>query len=175
MVIAGGIFAWHRLSLPALKRWLDVAKVTIPLFGKLNRKVAVTRFVRTFGLMSANGISLLHALAVAEKVANNHLISLAAEDVRQAVNAGSGFSGPLAAHRIFPSIVLQMGATGEGTGHMPEMLQKAADFLDRDIDHTVKRLLIVLEPLLTVVLAAVVGFVLMAVYLPMFDVLKMAK
>jgi type IV pilus assembly protein PilC len=175
LAVATGVFVWKILRRPELKQWIDIAKINIPLFGQLNRKVAVTRFIRTFGLMSANGVSLLHSLAVAEKVANNYLISQAAEDVRQAVNAGAAFSGPLAAHAIFPSIVLQMAATGENTGQMPEMLQKAADFLDRDIDHTVKRLIIILEPLLTVILAAVVGFVLLAVYLPMFDIMKMAK
>jgi type IV pilus assembly protein PilC len=173
--VAAAVFAYYRLRLSAARRWFDVVKVSLPLFGPLNRKVAVARFVRTFGLLSQNGVSLMSALDVAEKVANNYLISLAAADIRHAVRGGGNFSGPMAAHTIFPSMVLQLASTGESTGRMPAMLLRAADHLDREIDRTIKRLLTVLEPLLTVVLAAVVGGVLMAVYLPMFDIMKMTQ
>jgi len=125
--------------------------------------------------MSGNGVPLLQSLRVADKVGRSRLISVAAEAIQASVTAGGSVSEPMRSHRVFPPMVVHMAATGEASGTMPEMLARTADFLDRDIDRVIKRLIVLLEPAVTVALALGVGFILLALYMPMFDILKLAK
>jgi len=174
--LAAAGLAWPKLRrMPAVARVLDAIKMTAPLFGALNRKIAVSRFVRTLAVMWGNGVPLLHSLLIAERVAGSRLTAAAAEAIRASVSAGGPVSTPMRSHPVFPPMVVHMAATGEASGTVPEMLEKSADFLDRDIDRIIKRLIVLLEPLVTVGLAVGVGFILLALYLPMFDMLKLAK
>jgi len=178
-VIGGAVglrLAWPAIRrAPVVDRAIDGLKMSAPLFGPLNRRIAVTRFVRTLADMLGSGVSLLRSVRVAEGVAGSHLISGAAHTIQASAAAGASLTEPMRSHGVFPSMVVQMAAAGEESGTLPEMLSKSADFLERDIDRVVKRLIVYLEPLLTVAVAVVVGFILLAVYLPMFDVMKLAK
>ena len=168
--------AWPKVRrVRAVERALDATKMNAPLFGPLNRKVAVSRFVRTLAVMSGNGVPLLQSLRVAERVGRSRPVSAAAEAIQASVTAGGSVSEPMRSHPVFPPMVVHMAATGEASGTMPELLEKTADYLDRDIDRVIKRLIVLLEPLVTVGLAVGVGFILLALYLPMFDMLKLAK
>ncbi|MBI2190814.1 MAG: type II secretion system F family protein [Planctomycetes bacterium] len=175
VVFAAGYLVWTRSrDMPSVHAALDSIALRLPLFGALLRKVAVARFIRTFAVMSQSGVSILDALNIAEKVGRVKPIRQATAAIRASVTAGESVSEPLRAHRIFPSMVVQMASTGEASGNMPELLEKSADFLDQEIDRHIKRLMTKLEPLLTVIVAGVVGLILLAVYMPMFDFLKHA-
>ncbi len=160
---------------PACKAKIDFFKLNMPIFGRLNRMVVVSRFVRTFAMMSAAGVSVVEALGVARQVANNNEMRKIAETIQKEIMAGSTLAGPMSRYPIFPPIIIQMAAAGEEAGILPEMLTKGVDFLDSHIDRVVKSLLIKIEPALSVVMGAIVGSILLGVYLPMFDYMGHVK
>jgi type IV pilus assembly protein PilC len=143
-----------------------------PILGSLTRMIAVSRFLRNFSSMLNSGVPIQKSLEIAEQIAVNPLITSVTNDIQEAIRAGESILGPMRSSGVFPPMVLGMAAAGETSGTMPEMLEKCADHLDEDIDTTIKRLLIKLEPAITVGLAVIVGFILMAVYLPIFDIMK---
>ncbi len=159
-----------------VKEFLDRLALEMFIFGGLRRKVVVGRFIRTLGTMLASGVSIIRALQIAERVADNRVVSQAVEMVKTNVEKGGTITDALRFHDIFPASVVQMFASGEESGELPELLEKAAIGLERDLDHTMHRLLVKLEPALTVLLGIVVGFILIAIYLPMFDLVgKISK
>ncbi len=147
----------------------------MPIFGRLNRMVVVSRFVRTFAMMSAAGVSVVEALGVARQVANNNEMRKIAETIQKEIMAGSTLAEPMGRYPIFPPIIIQMAAAGEEAGILPEMLTKGVDFLDSHIDRVVKSLLIKIEPALSVIMGTIVGGILLGVYLPMFDYMGHVK
>jgi len=160
---------------PYLKRVWDIFKLNMPLFGKLNRMVIVSRFIRTFAMLSSAGIPLVRAISVASTIVNNAKLSEIADQLQQSIEAGNPVAGALRNHGIFPPMVIQLAASGEEAGLLSGMLEKGADFLDKDIERTINTLLVKLEPTLTVIMGLIVGFILMAVYLPMFDYMSHLK
>lgn len=152
-------------------RW-DVLKLHIPYFAKLNRMVVVSHFTRTFAILASVGVSLIEALDVASVVVHNHRVTEITKELQESIRAGNPVAESLRAYDIFPPMIIQMASSGEQAGQLPDMLNKGADFLDRDIDRTINALLVKLEPALTVIMGVVVGFILMAVYLPMFDYMR---
>jgi len=162
--------------LEPVKDFLDRLVLAVPIYGELRRKVIVQRFIRTFGAMLAAGVNILRALEIAERVAKNRVISQASEMIRTNLQKGGTITEALRFHDVFPAPVVQMFASGEESGELPELLEKAATGLERDLDHAIHRLLVKLEPALTVLLGCVVGFILIAIYLPMFDLVgKISK
>jgi type IV pilus assembly protein PilC len=152
-----------------VKRWIDYAKLYVPVFGPLNQLVMVSRFIRTFATLSAVGVPLIEAIEVAQVVANNGYWTQIAAQIKESVRAGNPMAYAMEAHEIFPAVVVRMADSGEQAGVLPVMLNKGADFLDKEIDRTVNALLTKLEPTLTVLLGVIIGVMLMSVYLPMFD------
>ncbi len=176
LFIAAAIFLSRRLSKnPHLKARWDLFKLNMPVFAKLNRMVVVSRFMRTFAMLASAGIAFVKALDIASVVANNSKIYEIADQLQQAIEEGSPLADSLRKHKIFPPIITQMVASGEEAGKLPEMLNKGLDFLDKDIDRTVKALLVKLEPAMTLIMGLIVGFILMGVYLPMFDYMGRVK
>ena len=115
------------------------------------------------------GVPIIEALETAGRVARNEEIARIIVDLRQAIRAGRPIAGSLRAHELFPPVVVQLVASGEEAGILPEMLAKAADLLDKDADRLAASLLVKLEPALTVLMGLIIGLILMGVYLPMFD------
>lgn len=152
----------------AKARW-DRLRLKMPLLGPLSCLVSVSHFVRTLGMLISVGVSVMEALEVAGEVAHNQEISRVTADLQKATRAGRPIAESLAAHPIFPPMVVQLVTSGEEAGVLPEMLEKAADLLDKDIDRATTSLLVKLEPALTVIMGLVIGLILMGVYLPMFD------
>jgi len=176
LLIAAAIFLSRKLSKnPQLKTRWDLFKLNMPVFAKLNRMVVVSRFMRTFAMMASAGIAFVKALETASVVANNSKIYEIAGRLQQAIEEGNPFADSLREHAIFPPIITQMVDSGEEAGKLPEMLNKGLDFLDKDIDRTVKALLVKLEPAMTLIMGLIVGFILMGVYLPMFDYMGRVK
>jgi len=150
------------------RRVWDRTALRIPLFGKLIRKIIVTRFVRTLGALTNAGVPMLAALATASRVAANTEFSDAIAKIAGDVTDGAPLSGPIRVSGKFPSLVPRLMQAGEESGNLGEMLDKIANFFDRDIEHTVRRLTTLMEPALTLVLGAVVGAIVISLYLPIF-------
>jgi len=169
-----GVVLWIKRAIKKEKArlLLDKIKISLPLFGALNTKVAVSRFVRSFGSLISSGIPISKALSVTERVSANKAITAAIDKVRVEVNRGESIAVALKAARLFPPIVIQMVAAGEESGALDDMLDKSAEFLDEEIDMAIKKLTVKLEPILTFGLAGIVGFIALAIYLPMFDIIK---
>lgn len=173
LTLVPAVLAFRRISKsPWVRAKLDVFKLNMPVFGKLNRMVVVSHFTRTFAMLTSVGISVIDALKVAGVVANNHKMTEISNDLQKAIKAGDSMGSCLKKYDIFPPMIAQLAISGEEVGILAEMLRKGADFIDKDIDRTTTSLLAKLEPALTVVMGAVVGVILMSVYLPMFDYMQ---
>ncbi|MBN1360707.1 MAG: type II secretion system F family protein [Sedimentisphaerales bacterium] len=150
------------------RRW-DRLKLEIPVLGRLNRLILVTRFVRPFAMLISVGLSVIDALRIAGRVSGNEEMTQISEALQKSARAGNPVGRSLEAHPIFPPVIVQMAVSGEQVGRLAEMLGKGADILDRDIDRMIGALIVKLEPALTLVMGLVIGLVLLGVYLPMFD------
>lgn len=151
---------------------VDRLKLRLPVFGRLNRKVALSRLVRTLSTMIGSGLTLNTSLNIAKDVVGNRLVAKTIGLIQAEISQGKQISDSLKAKAFFPPMVVQMISVGEESGSLNAMLDKCADFLDEDIDLLIKNLVVKIEPLLTFLLAIVVGFIAMAIYLPMFDLIK---
>ncbi len=177
LIAALGIFVLVR-KLSGKPQWQErwhAFKLEMPVFGKLNRMLTVSRFMRTFAMLASAGVSYLEAFEIAGVVANNITLKRICARLQEKVGAGNTVTEAISEYEIFPPILVQLAAAGEEAGVLPDMLNKGVDFLDKDIGRTVNALLVKLEPMLTVIMGAVVGFILMAVYLPMFDYMSHLK
>jgi len=150
------------------QRVWDRIKLRLPLFGKLIRKIVVTRFVRTLGALVNAGVPMLSALHTSSRVASNTEFIEAIDNIADEVTEGASLSGPLRLCGKFPNIVPRLIQSGEESGNLGEMLDKIAHFFDRDIEHSVRRLTTLLEPVLTIILGVIVGGIVISLYLPMF-------
>ncbi len=159
---------WLLKKPQARARW-DAFKLNMPLFGKLNRMLVVSHFTRTFAMLISVGVSLVEALNVACAVAHNHKMAEITKNLKKEIKAGNPVAKSFKSCAIFPPIITQLAASGEQAGQLPDMLLKGADLLDKDIDRIINALLVKLEPALTLLMGAIVGFILMGAYLPMFD------
>jgi type II secretory pathway component PulF len=163
------------LKKPQIQAWWDAFKLNMPVFAKLNRMLVVSHFTRTLAMLASVGVSLIKALDVASEVAHNHKLTEIAKGLQQEIQAGNPVAKSLKSYAIFPPLIIQLAASGEQAGQLPEMLNKGADLLDKDIDRAINALLIKLEPALTIIMGAIVGLILVAAYLPMFDYMSHLK
>ena len=148
----------------------DTVMLKAPIFGPLLRKVAVAKFTRTLGTMIASGVPILDGLDIVAKSAGNKVIERAIYFVRDKISEGSNMADPLTKTNVFPSMVVQMISVGESTGAMDVMLQKIADFYEEEVEVAVGSLTKLLEPLMMVFIGGIVGTVLIAMYLPIFEI-----
>jgi len=149
--------------------YLDTIALKLPIFGPLIRKVAVAKFSRTLGTMISSGVPIMDGLEITSKTAGNVIVENAIRAVRSAISEGRSMSEPLEQTGIFPGMVVQMISVGEATGAMDQMLSKIADFYDEEVDAAVDALTSALEPMLMVFLGGIIGFVVVAMYLPIFQ------
>jgi type IV pilus assembly protein PilC len=156
----------------ALRLLIDSWKLKLPIFGQLLSKVAVSRFIRTLSTMITSGLPLNTSLSIVAEVVGNRVYARAVDAVQKDINQGQQISASLKAQGLFPPIVIQMVSVGEESGNIVAMFDKCADFLDESIDGVVRSLVVKLEPTLTFFLAVFVGFIAMAIYLPMFDLIR---
>jgi type IV pilus assembly protein PilC len=166
------------------KRWIqsdrgravwDAFKLKVPIFGKLVHKTCLTRFSRTFAVLLRSGVPILEALEITAETVNNTVVAGAIKDTQEAVKRGESVAAPLESHAVFPPMVVQMLAVGEETGQVDTMLEKVADFYDAEIEATVDALTSLLEPLLIVVMGGAVGGMVVALYMPMFQIINLVQ
>jgi len=151
------------------KRFFHKLYLRIPIVGPVLRKSAVARFTRTFGTLLSSGVPILDAMEIVAKTAGNIVIEEAIMRVRQQVAEGRDVATPLMQTRVFPPMVVQMIGVGEQTGAMDQMLQKIADFYEDEVDTAVAALTSLLEPLMIVILGGIMGVILVAMYMPIFE------
>jgi len=149
-------------------RLLDLMLLRMPVIGPLVQKSSIARFTRTLGTLVSSGVPILDGLDVVARSAGNKVIEEAVNYVRAKVAEGKNIAGPLDETKIFPKMVVQMIAVGESTGAMDVMLTKIADFYDDEVDVAVDALTSLIEPMIMVVIGGMVGFVMVAMYLPIF-------
>ncbi len=172
-IVVGAVMILRRLSRnPYVRAKWDVFKLNMPVLGKLNRMVVISHFTRTFGMLTSVGVSPIGALDMAATVAHNHKLTGIAKELQGAIETGNSIGKSLKNYDIFPPMITQLAISGEEVGEVAQMLNKGADFLDKDIERTMNALIVKLEPALTVIMGVIVGFILMAVYLPMFDYMQ---
>jgi len=148
---------------------VDALVLKAPVFGPLLKKVAVAKFTRTLSTMMQSGVPILEGLGIVSKTSGNKIIEIALMKTRQSISEGKTIAEPLMEAGIFPAMVVQMIAVGEATGALDTMLAKIADFYDDEVDAAVGALTAMLEPLMMCILGPAVGFVLIAMYLPIFQ------
>ncbi|MEK6598140.1 MAG: type II secretion system F family protein [Gemmatimonadota bacterium] len=154
------------------RKMLDTLLLNSPVLGDMLRKSAVSRFTRTLGTLISSGVSILDGLEITAKTAGNRVIHDAVMESRQSIAGGETIAGPLEQSKVFPPMVISMVAVGEQTGGLDEMLSKIADFYDEEVDVAVSALLSLMEPVMIVVLGVVVGGMVVAMYLPIFDMVN---
>ena len=151
---------------------VDSMKLKLPVLGDIQRKSSVSRFSRTLGTLVTSGVPILQALNITRDTAGNVIISQAIEKVHEAVKEGETIVTPLQASGVFPNMVISMVDVGEETGQLPEMLLKVADVYDDEVDNSVTALTSILEPIMIVILALIVGSVVFALFLPLIKMIS---
>jgi type IV pilus assembly protein PilC len=155
--------------------FIDRLLLASPVLGDLQRKSAVSRFTRTLGTLVSSGVSILEGLEITAKTAGNRVIHDAVMNSRASIAGGETIAGPLKESGVFPPMVVHMINVGEQTGGLDEMLTRIADFYDDEVDTAVEALLAAMEPIMIVVLGVVVGGMIVAMYLPIFDMINAVK
>lgn len=174
-VIAGTITFNMWKSTDAGRLIWDGIKLRMPIVGPLVRKMSLARFTRTFGTLVAAGVPILSALDIVADTSGNEVVAQAVKKVRSAIKEGETIAKPLGENPLFPSMLVQMIAVGEETGALDAMLTKIADFYDEEVSTTVDGLTSIIEPLMMATLAVVVGGIVIALYMPMFQVITLVK
>ncbi len=167
-------FRWWKSTEAGLYAW-DSIKLRMPVFGKLIRKMALSRFTRTFGTLVSAGVPILSALDIVGSTSGNEVIHRAVRKVRSAIKEGETIAKPLSENPIFPAMVVQMISVGEETGALDAMLGKVAEFYDEEVTAGVDGLTSLIEPIMMATLGLVVGGIVIALYMPMFEVVALVK
>jgi len=172
VVVIVSFSVWWRASKDkdAVRAFVDPLRLKIPVFGELFKKVAIARFTRNFSTMMASGVPILQSLSIVGETSGNWVIEEALRKVQESVRQGKSIAGPLAEEPVFPSMVTQMIAVGEDSGSLETMLAKIADFYDDEVQSTAESLTALIEPLMIGVIGAVIGGMIVALYMPVFSI-----
>lgn len=169
VVVAGIFFLRRSYETENGRRKMDAMLLKLPVLGVLLQKVAVAKFTRTLGTLISSGVPIIDALDITARTAGNKVVEEAIQGVITSIKEGKTIATPLSREKVFPPMVVQMIDVGEATGALDTMLNKIADFYDEEVDVAVEALTSLLEPMLMVFLGVVLGFVVIAMYLPIFQ------
>lgn len=153
-------------------KW-DGFKMKPPVFGPLVHKAVMSRFAATLSALLTSGVPVLEALDIVARASGNRVVSDAVIDIKESIRQGKPFAEPMRNHEVFPPLIIQMVEVGEQTGALDDMLLRVSDFYLNEVDQTVDNLTSILEPMLVVIMGVVVGSIIIALYLPMFDYIKL--
>lgn len=187
--ISNTLASWHAIIIVAIivtgivlfRRWIqtengrakwDAFKLRPPIFGPLAHKASLARFAYTLSSLLSSGVPAMEALDIVGRASGNVVLTKATQQIKSAVREGQPFAEPMKANPVFPSLLVQMVEVGEQTGALDEMLERGAGFYQSEVDQTVENLSSILEPLMVVVMGAVVGTVIISLYLPMLTYIK---
>lgn len=175
LIIGGAIWWKGNKNTDAVRKVVDPLKLRMPVFGQLARKIAIARFTRNFANMISGGVPILTALNVVGETSGNYVIAQATLRIAESVRTGQSITKPLASEPVFPPMVVQMMAVGEDSGSLDTMLTKIADFYDDEVERMTEALTSLIEPLLIAFLGVVVGGMIVALYLPIFNIATAVK
>ena len=176
-LIAAAVYGFRRWKrTPAGRRWWDRFKLRLPAgIGKVVLKVTMARFSRTLATLVAAGVDIIKALEISGQTAGNWVVESALADVRAKVHQGVPIAQPLIENSVFPPLVSQMVKVGEETGELEKMLDKIADFYEDEVDTSIQALTSIVEPLMMLGVGAIVGVIIISMYLPMFKLLQLVQ
>lgn len=175
LVVLGIAFAiwWKKnKNTERVRKVVDPVKLKLPVFGNLMTKLAIARFSRNFSTMIGAGVPILQSLSIVGETSGNWVVESALRKVQESVRQGKSIAGPLSQEPVFPAMVTQMIAVGEGAGALEQMLGKIADFYDQEVQATSEQLTALIEPLMIAFIGVVVGGMIVALYLPMFSIFQ---
>jgi type IV pilus assembly protein PilC len=176
VVIVGAVFAFRfAVGTDQGRMVWDAIKLRAPVFGSLIRKLSLAKFTRTFGTLVSAGVPILSALDIVADTAGNAVVARAVKKARSAIKEGETIAKPLGESPVFPSMLVQMISVGEETGALDAMLNKIADFYDEEVATSVEGLTSLIEPLMMASLGVVVGGMVIALYMPMFQVITLVQ
>ncbi|MFD1781121.1 type II secretion system F family protein [Fredinandcohnia salidurans] len=179
LVLLLGIFIFLMFTLLKQRQetryYVDYAKIKMPIFGKLIQKAVLARLTRTLSSMLNSSVPILQALVVVETIVENEVIADVVKQSRKALEQGKSMTDPMKKHWAFPPLIIHMIAIGESTGSLDEMLGKVADFYEDEVENTTDQLKSLIEPLLIVFLSGIVGTIVTAILVPMFDIFNQIK
>jgi general secretion pathway protein F len=175
-VLAGALILGRQFKKTPKGNYLwDDIKIRVPLFGMINRKTAMARFGRTLGSLLQSGVPLLSALEIVKNIVNNALIADVIDKAMEDIEAGSSLAAPLAQNRWFPPITVQMIMVGEQSGELEKMLDKVGDIYEKEVESQIMAMTSVLEPVMILLMALVVGFIVFSILLPIFEMSQMVR
>jgi type IV pilus assembly protein PilC len=174
VIVLAVLFRRWKASQKGRYQW-DKFKLKVKVFGPLFHKTALSRFSRTLATLIRSGVPILQALEIVGETVNNQVISRAVRDVQDSVREGESLATPLSKHAAFPAMVVQMMAVGEETGALDTMLGKVADFYDQEVEAAVASLTSMIEPILIAVMGAAVGGMVIALYMPLFNIINLVQ
>ena len=155
---------------PEVRNVVDPLKLRAPVFGQLAKKIAIARFTRNFGTMMRSGVPILQALSIVGATSGNYVIEKALVNVQESVRQGKSIAAPLSEEPVFPSMVTQMISVGEDSGSLEMMLEKISDFYDAEVESTTEQLTALIEPLMIAFMGVLLGGMIVALYLPVFNI-----
>ncbi len=168
IAVGFGLYQWYKRS-PMLQKRVDAALLKLPIFGDIVRKATIARWARTTATLFTAGVPLVEVLDSVSGAAGNILYEEATQDIRAKVTQGLSLTSSMQGTDMFPNMVLQMAAIGEESGSLDDMLNKAAEFYEDEVDNAVAQLSSLMEPIIMVVLGSIIGVILVAMYLPLFN------
>lgn len=171
ILVFGGVALQRYVQTPFGRKQYDLLKLNLPVFGLLNKKVAISRFCRTLGTLLSSGVPIMQALEIVGKASGNEIIAMTVSKVRESIREGESIASPLGASGMFPPMVTQMVAVGEETGNLDAMLSKIADFYDTEVEYLLSSLTSMLEPIMIVGMGGIVGFIVISVFLPLYQLI----
>ncbi|MBV8365840.1 MAG: type II secretion system F family protein [Candidatus Eremiobacteraeota bacterium] len=175
LLVVGFILFNRYTSTKVGRRQFDSFKLKLPVFGMLIRKVAISRFCRTLGTLLQSGVPIMQALEIVGKASGNEVIAETVNKVRESVREGESIAVPLQLSGLFPPLVTQMVAVGEETGNLDGMLAKISDFYDTEVEYMLASLTSLLEPILILIMGFIVGFIVISVFLPLYQIIGNIK
>ena len=169
-IILSCYMGWHYIRTPQGKCKWDTWVLEIPYIGSLVRKIEISRFCRTFGTLIKSGVPVLQSLLIVKEVINNRVISQSLEKIHSGVKVGKGISGPLKESNSLPPLAIHMISIGEETGNLEEMLFKVSDIYDNEIEVSIKNIIALIGPLLILMMACIVGFIVLSLLTAIFSI-----
>jgi general secretion pathway protein F len=173
--ICGIVITRQLMNTPKGRYVWDEIKLRIPILGPISNKMAVARFGRTLGSLLKAGVPLISALQIVRNIVNNVIIADVIDNTVEEIQAGKSLANPLAQSRWFPSIVVQMISVGEQSGELEAMLSKIAETYDRDVESQIMAMTSMLEPVMILVMGVIVGFIVVSILLPIFEMNQMIR
>jgi len=172
LALAFYVASKYATNFPVWNRLLDGLRLRLPVFGFLLRRIALSRFARTFAILLKSGVPIIKSLTVVEETVGNAVIAAAVAKAKISIKEGERISYPLEETGEFPPMVIDMIAVGEETGALDDMLQKISDFYDREVDYTIDAFTTMIEPVLITCMGVIIGYIVISLYLPLFSAIQ---